>query len=659
MLEEIADQKDSKLSQLADEVRASGSDVGFATFAALLFARADAEDLAHYHVEDLHRLAKAAWQALQYRKPGTPRAEVLAPDQVAVTEEDSGRDICVIEAINDDKPFLFGSLSNELHAQNIDIHLVVHPIFAVERDETGRLTGFHGEARPRDGFRHESFVHVHIAAIDDPEQREALQGQLLDVLHDVDAAVADWPKMRAVLSGAIEAYQSAPPPVPRAELDEAIAFLQTMEANQFILTGMREYRLDGSVDDGELVAAGTEGLGILRDPAIKVLRRGHELVTLNSEGRAFLRRSAPVYISKANVRSRVHRHVHLDYIGVKRYQDGMLAGELRIVGLFTSEAYTQSVRDLPMVRRKVNAVIDQLGYDPDSHSGNALTNILENYPRDELFQIDEALLARFAYQILQLTERPRVRVLPRIDPFDRFVSLLIYVPKDRFTDTVRASIEHMMAHEYQGHISASHIFLPEGVLARLHLIVGRRDGVTPTPDPRQFEDRISTLIRTWNDDLLRASANAPKLGLDRRKINIWADAFSDSYRATYTAERAVRDITILERISEETPTAILFFRREGDPDESCSLKIYHLGAPILLSARVPILENMGFIVVNERTFRIDAPGEGDRDSIYVHDMMLNRASGEPLDVPAYAEKLQSLFIAVWEGMAERDRKSVV
>jgi len=215
MLHDGADEKDGKLSQLADEVRASGADVGFATFAALLFSRADADDLKHYHVEDLYRLAQAAWRSVQNRRPGEPRVVIMTPDQVAVTEEDSGRDICVIEAVNDDKPFLFGSLSNELHAQNIEIHLVVHPIFAVERDENGRLIGFHGEARPGDGFRHESFVHVHIAAIDDQATRDALQTALMAVHRDVDAAVADWPKMRKAVSEIIDDYQASPPPVPR------------------------------------------------------------------------------------------------------------------------------------------------------------------------------------------------------------------------------------------------------------------------------------------------------------------------------------------------------------------------------------------------------------------------------------------------------------
>ena len=652
MLEDFSDSKDSKLSELADRVREAGGDVGFATFAELLFRYAAAEDLNHYTVDHLMRLAEAGWNSLQVRDRGEPRIDVMAPDDVDITDEESGHAISVIEALNDDKPFLFGSLKNELHAQAIEMHLVVHPIFSVERDDAGNLISFHGEARHGDGHAHESFIHIHVDAIDDDDHREALSRTLHDVYHDVDAAVTDWPKMRAKVRETIEGFRNTVPPVPREELAEAIAFLELIESQVFILTGMREYRLNGSVEDGELVAAEGGGLGILRNPEIKVLRRGMELVTLNPEVRAFLRRNEPVYVSKANVRSRVHRHVHLDYVGVKRYRDGVLTGELRIVGLFTSETYTESVLNIPILRRKVEAVMHQLGFDPESHSGNALLNIMETYPRDELFQIDEPLLRRFALAILQLSERPRVRILPRIDPFDRFASLLIYVPRDRFTTSVRENIEALMAAEYQGHISARTVFMPEGVLTRLHLIIGRREGQTPVPDVHALEDRISTMIRTFEDDLLRAALKAPKLAVDRHKVATWSDAFSESYRATYTAERAVRDITILERITEETPTAILFFRRDTDAEDRCSLKIYHRGAPILLSARVPILENMGFLVVNERTFRIESPI--DDAGVYIHDMTLALGPGRNVDITKNAELLQSLFIAVWEGAAESD-----
>ncbi|WP_226582806.1 NAD-glutamate dehydrogenase [Acuticoccus sediminis] len=654
MLENDEETKDGKLSALAETVREEGGDVGFATFSELLFRHAAAEDLAKYDVEGLMRIAEAAWNALQNRTLGQANVRVLAPDIIAVTEEDTHHSISIIEAINDDKPFLFGSLKNELHAQNLELHLVVHPILAVERNAAGTLIGFHGEARPGDGFAHESFVHIHVEPLDDPEHRERLRRSLLAVLHDVDAAVSDWPKMRSLLREAIERYRHMPPPVDPEVLEEAIAFLERVERNDFILTGMRQYMLDGSPDDGELVATEAGGLGILRDPEIKVLRRGSELVTLTPEVREFLKSPEPVFIAKANVKSRVHRVTQLDYIGVKRYENGALVGELRIVGLFTSAAYTQSVFEIPMLRRKANNALRRLGFDPESHSGNALRHILETYPRDELFQIHEDLLARYLLAILQLSERPRVRVLPRIDPFDRFVSLLIYVPRDRFSTQVRERIEAMMAEAYDGHVSARYLSMPEGVLNRLHLIIGRRERETPRPDTRELEDRIAAMIRTWTDELLRAAAAAPKLGLDRFKIATWSESFTESYRATYTAERAVRDITILERISDETPTAILFFRRDASegPDR-CSLKIYHKDAPILLSARVPILENMGFIVVNERTFRVSVPQS--TDGIYIHDMTLAVASGAEFNVGAYAEKLQALFIAVWEGAAESDR----
>ena len=188
------------------------------------------------------------------------------------------------------------------------------------------------------------------------------------------------------------------------------------------------------------------------------------------------------------MRSRVHRRVYMDYVGVKRFdRDGKLIGEFRIVGLFTSTAYTRSMRTIPYLRRKVDAVLTRAGFDPDGHSGKALVNVLENYPRDELFQIDEDTLYQFALAILQLDERPRVRVLPRRDRFDRFVSVLVYVPRERYDSGVRKAIGDYLADVYQGHVSAFYPFFPEGPLVRVHFIIGlsrRRDAESGSRDPR-------------------------------------------------------------------------------------------------------------------------------------------------------------------------------
>src|SRR5262249_4743383 len=186
---------------------------------------------------------------------------------------------------------------------------------------------------------------------------------------------------------------------------------------------------------------------------------------------------------KGVVRSGVHRRVHMDYVGVKRFAaDGSLIGETRIVGLFTSTAYTRSTGSIPYLRRKIANVLSRAGFDPDGHFGKALVNVLENYPRDELFQIDEELLYQFALAVLQLDERPRVRVLPRRDRFDRFMSILVYVPREGYGSAVRKAIGDYLADTYNGRVSAFYPFFPEGPLVRVHFIIARHGGEMPNPD---------------------------------------------------------------------------------------------------------------------------------------------------------------------------------
>src|SRR5204862_2204355 len=216
------------------------------------------------------------------------------------------------------------------------------------------------------------------------------------------------------------------------------------------------------------------GLGILRAREVRVLRRGTELVSITPEIMQFLKEPKALIITKANVRSRVHRRVHMDYIGIKRFDaEARFTGELRIVGLFTSTAYTRSARSIPYVRRKIDAVMKRAGFDPDSHSGKALVNVLESYPRDELFQIDEESLFHFALEVLYLDERPRVRVLARRDRFDRFVSVLVFVPRERFDSTTRLAIGSHLATAFKGRVSAFYPFFPEGPLVRVHFIIRR------------------------------------------------------------------------------------------------------------------------------------------------------------------------------------------
>ena len=310
--------------------------------------------------------------------------------------------------------------------------LVAHPILAVERDKAGKLTAAPAEAGADKDESRESFIHIHVERIEDAERRTEIVQALEQVLAEVRRCVQDWRPMLRRVGEVIADLKANPPPVPVDDIAEAIQFLEWLVANNFTLLGVRDYALTGKERDLKPVME--TGLGVLRGGDVPVLTRGGQAVTMTPQIRAFFDEPKTLIVTKANVKSRVHRRVYLDYIGVKRFDaDGNLVGEFRIVGLFTSTAYTRSTRSIPYLRRKVDAVLTRAGFDPETHSGKALVNVLETYPRDELFQIDEDTLYQFALSILQLEERPRVRVLARRDRFDRFVSVLVYVPRERYS----------------------------------------------------------------------------------------------------------------------------------------------------------------------------------------------------------------------------------
>jgi glutamate dehydrogenase len=612
-----------------------------------LFSRAVPEDLLRYEAREVAGLAEAAWAHLAFRKPGVPKIRFDAP---ATTSDDRRlRDISVLEIINDDMPFLVDSVMTELTGRGVDIRLVVHPIFAVERDAAGKLVAF---GPTTEVSSRESFIHIHVERIDDDVRRHEIVEAIEHVLTDVRVCVEDWRSMMARTREVIASLKNNPPPLPETEVAEAVQFLEWLTANNFTFLGLREYVFTANED--ALEPRNETGLGLLRSPETRVLRRGRQLVVVTPEIREFLMEPKILIVTKSAVRSRVHRHVHMDYIGIKHFDaDGKLVGELRIVGLFTSTVYTRSTRTIPYLRRKVDAVVKRAGFDPDGHSGKALVNVLETYSRDELFQIDEETLYHFALAILQLEERPRVRVLPRRDRFDRFVSILVFVPRDRYDSDVRKAIGDYLAEAYKGHVSAFYPFFPEGPLVRVHFIIGRWEGETPNLDRATLEDAVTTITRTWSDSLADALSAAHEPVKARLLFARYRNAFSEGYREAYSPLVAVNDIRVIEGLSPKRLLSVDFHRRVSDDTVGTGLKVWSYGRPIPLSERVPVLENMGFRVVDELTYRI-ALGNADEADVWFHDMVLERADGGAVDLADSKQRLEACFLVVMGGGAEND-----
>ena len=631
---------------LAKLARGPAKGNGFDHLLKVLFQEADPQVLERLGPVALDEVAGGAFDFIGMKSAGTHQIRYRQIGGKAIVST-------LIEILNDDMPFLVDSVMGEVLVRDVTVQLVLHPILKVERGQDGRLTSVNGLGEKQQPQVQESFIQVYLDPIDDRTAAD-LVAELDRILVQVRLAVADWRAMLSRLRELIETYRSAPLPVSEPERQESIAFLEWLEAGNFTFLGVREFRLTGDLASGRLDVLPEKGLGILRDPKVRVLRRSDTSEHLTPEVRRFYAQPSVLIVSKANALAKVHRRANLDYIGAKTFDaDGQVSGEVRLAGLFTSAAYTRSVRAIPFLRRKADRVVAASGFPPDSHNGKSLLNIIETYPRDELFQIPVAQLEQWAVEILDLDLRPRVRVFPRIDEFDRFVTALVYVPRDRFSTEVRQRIAQLLAEAYGGRLSSFTPYFLEGPLVRLQIVIARDEGPAPKPDRADLEEGVRSIVQSWQDRLAQvirgnSSANATSI------VAKYGGAFSAGYRETFGPERALQDIARIEALTDAAPVAIDFYADDSGLPGRLRVSLYRLGEPIPLSDRVPVLENLGFRVIDERSYRMKPMFDGATRDVRLHDMVLETRDGKPIVLGEDDKRLEAAFLAVWDGRADND-----
>ncbi|MGE5539703.1 MAG: NAD-glutamate dehydrogenase [Gemmatimonas sp.] len=551
----------------------------------------------------------------------------------------------VVQIVNDDMPFLVDSLAAFLQGRRSTVHLLVHPIVHAARDAQGRLVRL-GDRDDREA-RPESWMHIEIDRLASAEEAEAVREGILKVLADVRAATSDWRAMRDRMVAIADA--SAAPTAVDGGRAEDLAFLGWAADDHFTFLGFREYAFARDGDRVTSRALPDSGLGVLRDPAAPIFHEEVDGTELPPDVRALLAGPGLLMISKANRRATVHRPVHMDTIGIKRLDAaGRVVGEYRFVGLFTSTAYTTNPRDIPLLSRKIARVVARADLDPASHDGKALATILETYPRDELFQISENDLLRNALGILSLGERQRIALFMRRDPFERFVSCLVFVPRDRYSRDLRVKFEAILGEALHGTISARYMDLGDVPFARVHIIVKTTPGRVPSVDEAVLEAALNRAARTFEDDLRDrlVAAHGEAEGLVR--LHRFAGAFPTAYRERFDAEAAVADIARIDRAHEGL---VVHLYRPHVSDPRVRLKLYRSGDPLALSDIVPILERFGVRVLDEHPFEIRESGNTAAPATWIHDLGLEPVC--PLDDGRFAA-VEEAIRAVWDGRAESD-----
>jgi glutamate dehydrogenase len=553
----------------------------------------------------------------------------------------------VIMVVTDDMPFLVDSLGMVCTQNGLAVHLLAHPVFSAVRDRAGRLRTLHLGDAPA-GSRAESWQMIEIDREPDPSRLQAIESTIRRALDDVRAATSDWQRMRRQAGDAAADLGRARVRGRGSEIREAQALLEWMADNHFIFLGYREHRLRRGPRRDRLLPVSRSGLGIMR----RGRTRTPKPIVLAGDVREFARSGEPLIITKANSVSTVHRSAYLDYVGVKTFDaKGEVTGERRFIGLWTSSAYSRGPSEIPVLRHKVQRVIDHFRLKPSSHDHKALVHVLDTLPRDELFQATVPDLVRMVRGIVNLYERAQVRLFVRRDPFRRFYSCLIYVPRDRYNTQARERIEALAREALGGTAIESQVTLSESVLARLHLLVRTPVDADGGVDAVELERRITETVRTWQDRLKDSLLDAFGEATALRLARAWGDAFPAAYQGDTPLEAAVRDVVTLERLAaapDSLPMSL--YRRDDQPAHKVQFKLFRALRPIPISDVLPTIENLGLKLISEQPHEVVS---GDR-TFWIQDFELEHPRGIRIDLETDGPRFKDTFARVWAGDVDND-----
>ncbi|MBY0406946.1 MAG: NAD-glutamate dehydrogenase [Rickettsiales bacterium] len=615
------------------------------------YAKVPATDLEHFEPKHALAMAASAYEFFENRIPGEPKIRIFTP-----TRKEHGYEsrTPVIELINNDMPFLVDSLTAELSRQGFIIRETLHPIFRVSRDKKGTITHISAGEEKKAALAAESLIHFEVSALPETLTAEQLQTDLEWVLEYITAAVEDWQAIMAKALENIENVRSAAGLFEPAAVQEAEDFLRWLVNRNFVFMGYAEYDFFDAKGKEKLSAIPGSKLGILKISNDTTFRA---LESLSPELRHLVLVPQLVEITKSNRRCPVHRPVPMDTIGLKRFdKKGNVIGEARLLGLFTSNVYYQSGEDIPLLRSKIARVLERSDFDPASHDGKALKAIFEFLPRDEVFQMTEDELLQTGMGILALEAKPAVRIFARNDAFERFVSAMVFVPRERFSTDLRHQIQELMEKAFDGTTSSFATQINEAPLARLHLIVKTTQGRIPSVNIAGLEQEIARRAYLWSDllyaELQKHHGEARAESLQR----LYAEAFPKSYINRYDAAAAVYDIGKIEEALTRQSLALELYQNKQEDENILHLKIYNPNEEIALSDVLPLLENAGFRAIEEQPFLITPSAS---PHVWVRDFKLqapkNLASKLTIDIAAVKPQLEEALLTIWRREMENDR----
>ena len=588
----------------------------------IFFSGSVGKDFADYKIAELLDSATSSFEFFSQKPNNNFKLKIYNP-----TQDQDGFELgyTIFNIVNDDMPFLVDSVVMQFDNLGIEIKNIIHPILTTKRSEDGKVISFFKE----NDQSNESVMQLHLAKISN-DQISVLETRLSEVLESVKMAVMDWQAMINLAKKSSQNLNAQGAKISNSQnsannvsfdVAEAVSFIDWVTDNKFIFLGAIEFDIEvksgkynyKEVDDSRLGSYKSE-YEITKPTIVNVSSEEIEEVVKNP----YL-----VEILKSRYKSQIHRYSNAERIRIQKFDDnGKVVGEYRFIGLFTSSVYYQNPKSIPIVRKKIDQVIINSGYGKNSSNYKDLISTLESYPRDELFQIEQEDLLRIAVGIVAMSGRSLVRMFVRNDKFSRFVSCLVFIPRDNFNTSLREKIQDLIASSYNGEISDVFVQIADSNLTRLHLVV-RTDNGIPQIDSDVLEQKLIKLCRLWNDEF-KDEVTANFSSDEAKKIlDLYHNAFSVSYTNRFDSNDAVIDVKHINTSLASGNIICDLYQTKEVAKDVVELKLYSPEKKLLLSNIMPILDSFGFNVVLEHTYSVSPKKNKD---VWIHYFNLNLSS---------------------------------
>ncbi|MGP4021016.1 NAD-glutamate dehydrogenase [Saccharopolyspora sp. 5N708] len=623
-----------------------------------------AEELVDDEPVDLVGALRSHHQLAATRVVGRPLVHIFNPNRA---DDGWQSPATVVQIVTDDMPYLVDSVIAELGRDGAEVQRIIHPIIAVRRDVAGELQEVLPGADPADppvDAMSESWMFVEVDQVVDEERLTVLKQGLIDVLNDVREVVEDTERMHNTVRALADELDRSPLPLPGEDVHDAAELLRWLTDGHFTFLGYRHHELVEDGDEPALQSVLASGLGVLRSDSVAA-----RSLTAAPDGRSALSKDLLV-LTQASAPSTVHRPVHPFYVGVKTFDAvGQANGEHRLLGLFTTTALHENVLDIPFIERRVREVIHRAGFPLESYSGQRMLEEIQNYPRTELFSTDPDTLQDTITGVLALAERRKLKPFLRRDPYGRFYSCLVYLPRDRYTTSSRLAMQEVLLEELGGTSVEYSTRVGESILARVHFVVHTDPAHQVEPDLPRIQRRLSDAIHTWDDQMIEeVDAEQSEGGVDGHAARSLSEAisqigqrcaasFPESYKEDFSAREGLVDLRQLESLTGSRDLKMSFYTPRDASAGQRRFKIYVCGR-VTLSRVLPVLQSMGVEVVDERPYQVVIDDTDQQYWLYDFGLrleagLLDGAEADRLDT--LRERFEDAFRAAWLGDAEVDR----